>query len=553
MAEVVNTPANRGSAWSVETNPKYARAWIESLSPLSNLESARELLQGLRALNRVELDPAKRYELMQLYQGPVREACDALQSAFLRVSFPMPTRLRRLAAFACQLHMEMARGYMTCLLALAKAWMMPWRRRQTLAHPAERALYHLGEVLLRSYQLYLPYPADAWRNAHAAYGLVEMQGAQDDKVEAEEGKEGKEIVSISASQRYRRLLLLGAANPYQMPFNECMTVHRFLGHWIDQTSIGAEGPPADRSTSFVVDLTADAPPASAGRTPTTTLNSNIRWLDAAELTRTLHVMLRRLEKGESASTLQLGVECLDSACHDMLQRLHRAFAQTISRRHSRIKRHETIMICAGVGALHFFASGQKPFGPPVPAETTSVNAPAHVQDNETYVPLDEPTGAPRGAGPAPESFRVGRWRVQDVCPQGLMISQDSEGSVRFRVGDVLGIQRISAPGHWSVGLVRWCKAQGETGIEVGIELIAPDLTPASITPVADGEPARPALMLPAVEATGTQASVVFASGMMQVGSDCFLMDATHPSRRVRILDVVERTSSIEQVMVGNVV
>ncbi|HKQ30181.1 MAG TPA: hypothetical protein VJS66_02750 [Burkholderiales bacterium] len=548
MVEAGNATSNRGSTWNVETNPKYARAWIESLSPLSNLESAGELHQGLRALNRVDLEPGKRLELMQLYEVPVREACESLQSAFHRVSFPMPSKLRRLAGFVCQLHTEMARGYMMCLLGLAKTWLMPWRRRQTIASPAERALYHYSEVLLRSYQLYLPYPVEAWRNAHAAYGLVEMQGAQDDKVNAEEGQE---TLSLSVSQRYRRLLLLGVANPYQMPFNECTIAYRFLGRWIDQVSISGDAPLRDGSTTFVIDLAADAPPAGFGRAPITASNSNIRWLDLGELTRTLHVMLRRLEKGETVNTLQLGIDCLDSACHDMLQRLHRAFAQTVSRRHSRIKRHETIMICAGIGALHFFAGGQKPFSGP----TAEASFAADAKDDEAYVPLDEPADSMSAlrVTPAPETFRIDRWRVQDVCPQGLMISQDSEGSVRFRVGDVVGIQRISSPGHWSVGLVRWCKAQTDGGIEVGIELIAPDVTPASMTPVADGEAARPALMLPAVEATGARASVIVSSGMIQVGSDCFLADANQPTRRVRILDVLERTSSIEQVMVGNVV
>jgi cyclic-di-GMP-binding protein len=548
MSDVVDAKStNRGSAWSVETNPKYARAWIESLSPLSNLDSTRELHQGLCALNRVELDPGKRYELLQLYQAPVQEACESLQSAFLRVSFPMPAKLRRLAGFVCQLHMEMARGYMTCLLGLAKSWLMPWRR-QTLVLPAERALYHLSEVLLRSYHLYLPYPAEVWRNAHAAYRLVERHGRGNDQVDA---SDGKEPVRISVSQRYRRLLLLGVANPYQMPFGECLTAYRFLGRWIDQVTISANAPDG---TGFLVDLTADTPPAGLGRAPTATPAVSIRWLDISELTRTLHVMLRRLEKGEGASTLQLGIDCLDSACHDMLQRLHRVFAQTTTRRHSRIKRHETIMICAGIGALHFFAGGQKPFGSSGPLTPTEEPYLFDIKEGEAYVPLDEPantTSMPRT--PGSENFRVDRWHVHDVCPQGLMISQEKEASVRFRVGDLLGIQRVSTPGQWSVGLVRWCKAQGESGIEVGIELIAPDVTPASVTPVATGETARPALILPAVEATGRQASVVVASGTMQVGSDCFLADARNPTRRVRILDAIERTGSIEQVTVGNVV
>src|SRR5688500_4482810 len=106
MTQVVDAKStnSRGSVWRSETNPKYARAWIESLSPLSNTASARELYQGLCALNRAILSPGKRYELMQLYQAPVREACEPLQSVIHQVSFPMSLKLRRRAEFVCQLH-----------------------------------------------------------------------------------------------------------------------------------------------------------------------------------------------------------------------------------------------------------------------------------------------------------------------------------------------------------------------------------------------------------------------------------------------------------------
>jgi hypothetical protein len=442
----------------------------------------------------------------------------------------------------------MARAYMLCLQNTSSAWLMPWRRRQMLVMPAERALYYLSEVLLRSYQVYLPYSQDIWRSVHAAYRLVESHRRHDERVEV---REDKETVSISVSQRYRRLLLLGIANPYQMPFGECVTVHRFLERWVDQASL-LSSPPHDASACFLVDLSSDMPPKVAGHASTNIDNANFRWLDIAELTRTLHGMLRRLEKGESATSLQLGIECLDSACHDMFQRLHRVYGQAVSRRHSRIKRHETVMICAGIGALHFFASGQKPFVVPEAQTTLDIPTTVELTEDETYVPLDEPGASASPSAAAAESFRVDRWHVHDVSPQGLMLSQEGKSSVKFRIGDLLGVQRMSTPGHWSVGLVRWCKALGDKGMEVGVELIAPDVEPASVTSTVEGEPPQPALMLPAVEATKRLASVVVARGKLQVGNDCFLEGADHATRRVRIIDAIERTNSIEQVVVGNV-
>jgi hypothetical protein len=541
-------------------NPTYTRAWLESLSPLDNLESARELYQGLYALNRATLDPAQRLELMQLYRGAVREASESLQGAFARVSFPMPIRLRRLASSLCQLHVEMAFGYKLGLQDLTKSWLMPWRRRHFQLAAAERALYHLSEVLQRAYQLYLPFPAGVWRDAHAIYRLAELHGRQDELIETQEGKG---TVSVSISQRYRQMLLLGAAGPYQMPFGECATLLRFLSRWIDQAQVLPPAARAESSGCFLVDSTSDAPPAPLGRSKPNENDNALRLLDASELLRTLHVFLRRLEKGEPAANLPLGVDCLDSACRDMLQRLYRVYAQSATRRHSRIKRHETVMICAGIAALHFFASGQKSFAraSEVAAATTSedesvtidLSPPTEMDTDEAYVALDDPTSKPgtTTSRPDPESFRVDRWQVRDVSPQGLLITQDDEPRVRFRVGDVLGIQRTSLPGHWSVGLVRWFRAQGEKGIEVGVELVAPDALPASVQPV--GGEAVPALLLPAVDAVHRPASVLIERGAAQVGKDCFLTNGARATRRVRVLDSLERTNSVEQVIVGNVI
>lgn len=552
MAEVVDAKStNRGSAWSVETNPKYVRAWLASLSPLSSPDSARELFQGLHALSRVELDPGQRYEILQLYQTPVREACETFRSMFHRASVPAAGKLRRRAGFVCQLHMEMARGYIRCLTSLSKVWVIPWRRRQMLVLPAERALHHLSEVLMVSYQLYLPYPADVWRSAHTAYGMVELHGRHSERIDAEEGNE---TINVSVSQRYRRLLLLGAANPYQMPFGECIIVNRLLGRWVDNVSVGTSPPQADRVAAFFVDLSMDVPPVASARMSPHVDGPNVRWLDVTEFTRTLHGMLRRLEKGEAASSLQLGVECLDSACYDMLQRLHRMYGQAASRRHSRIKRHETVVICAGIGALHFFAGGQKLFASHGPTAAGDASIAAQAEGGVVSTQLSERGATDSTLRSAPDSFRVDRWYVKDVCPQGLMIAQEkeSESSVRFRVGDVLGIQRVNIPGHWGVGLVRWFKAVGEGGIEVGVELISPDVAPASIKLTADDTP-KPTLVLPAVEATQTLASIVTARGTVQLGSDCFITSADGVTRRVRVLDVLEHTNAIEQIVVGDLI
>ena len=236
--------------------------------------------------------------------------------------------------------------------------------------------------------------------------------------------------------------------------------------------------------------------------------------------------------------------------------------ETVSRRHSRIKRHETVFVCAGVGAMHFFASGQKPlvssrFGSERDAPLSMGEIPATVDTDkdEAYVSLDESDDDQTvAAATMHDSFRIDRWQVCDVSPQGLLLAQDGEPNVKFRVGDVLGIQRANAVDQWSVGIVRWFKAQEKRGIEAGVELIAPDLAPASLQTMAELKTSIPipVLSLPAVEAARRPASLLVPRGALQGGKYFYLAGTDRVTRHVRILDTLERTGSVEQIIVGDV-
>jgi hypothetical protein len=541
----------RASALSLETNPKYAEAWLESLSPVDNLDAAREVYQSLRTFNRAELEVAQRLELLSLYRRPVSEIAAVVQPLAGRASFPLPPKTRRFIEFIRQLHVEMAQGYKSYVQDLSREWVTPWRRRQLQLAAAERALYYLGEVLVRSYQFYLPYPAGVWRDVHALYRLVESYDRHNDAIDVEEKDQH---VSTTISRRYRRMLLLGIANPYQMPLNECDIVYRFVERWMDEVKIETSVSRSDTHGWYLIDMKADAPPVPLERAGMSSSDPAHRLLDVTEFIRTLRVFLHRLERGEPAGNLQLGIECLDAACQDMLQRLHRMYSQTVSRRHSRIKRHETVFICAGIGATHFFAGGQRSFFPPAGAESTfPVDDMAIEVQDEAYVELDEPAEEPPSDGVRVDNnYRIDRWQVRDLSPQGLLLAQDGKSGLRIRVGDVLGIQRANVPGQWSIGLVRWVRAQNEKGIEVGVELISPEAASGTLRTTVDDAEAVPVLLLPAVEVAKRPASVVVPRGLLEVGGDYFLTGTDRQTHRVRVLEVVNRTGSIEQAITGKV-
>lgn len=565
---LLTVPEKRVSAWLAETDPRYARAWLDSLPLADPNEAAREIYQSLYTLNRQELDPQPRFDLMELHASAVNTVSASLQNHFLHLPFPLPARKRQLAEFVRQIHMEMAYGYKCCLNNLSRI-RLPWNRRHIAPVASERAMRYLGEVLASSYQAYMPYPPGVWREIHTLYRYAEATGFDSEPVDG-----------VTIRQRYLQILLLGLTGPYRLGQGESAQVIRFLALWAEKAVLQSDLNVTNPVGCFLIDLGADSPPAPYPREIRPAANDGLRVLNTIELVRQVHHFVVRMQKGEPARNLGLGLDCLDAACLDLLRRLVRAWALVPRRQHARLKRRGSVFLCAGLGAVHFFANGQKPFELPAGiAAGSSSDAPRHVlpdagaaaadddeEADQVYIALDEPGAAvdfsskslpPIQTIAAPtESWRVDRWRVRDLSPNGLLLARSGEPVTHVRVGDPLGIQRMSDVGHWSVGVVRWMRSADAGTHEMGVELLAPRGKPVAVWP-AHAQDVRVsqtlALLLPAVESVHRPTTLLVARGLYQAEHVFCLYDGEGPPQRVRLLKQLERTGAYEQVLFAPVV
>ncbi len=334
----------------------------------------------------------------------------------------------------------MAYGYKCCLHDLERTW-KPWARRRLRVQSTERAMRYLGEVLLHSYLAYLPWPPNTWREIHELYRYAESLGEAHEPVRlGSQGADG----ALSVHERYLRLLLLGSSQPYQLRRGECRQVAALIERHAGQARLTALAPVSSPAGRFVVDLAADAPPTPYPRGEVLPPHDDRRLLDALALVHTLHGYVRRLQKGEPARALGLGVECLDDACEDLLRRLMRTWGVPGRRRHARLARRGQVFVCAGVSALHFFASGERPFAqrggedkdePPLPVPADSGG------DEEEERP----------SGPRPVNYRVDRWEVSDVSAGGLSLTRAGERGAPARTSvrsSASGRRVIRGTGAW---------------------------------------------------------------------------------------------------------
>jgi len=561
FSSVLSIPENRVSAWVAETDPKYASAWLAALPLANSAESGREIYQALYTVNRLELRLANRLELMAMYSGAIATVCQGLQPQLVHEAPPLGPKKRQLAEFIRRLHIEMAYGYKCCLRDLSRT-RVTLRRKSRSAICIGRALYHLSEVLLRSYVVYLPYPTGTWREIHELFRLADSLGIADGSV-AEEGHEGGGEIPIK--ERYMRTLLLGLTNPYQLPHGGAQQVDTFLAHWAAQAQIARQADHAEATGHFEIDAEADTPPlplAKSGQRQ----DKNPWVLDARALLNTVQTLVQRLEKGEPMEKLGLGVDCLDSTCIDLLQRMVRSWGESARRRYVRRQQSSNVFVCVGLNSAHYFANGQRRF-----ADYISAIAPIPVTppktaetEDEAFVDLDNVTHAENHGASTPatvttstvDSHRVNRWRLRDIGPQGMSLNRYGDALAPVRVGDLVGVQQATDLGRWRVGAIRWVKTPEVNSIEMGIEMLAGGVSAALLRRL-DGtndlKNIYPALRLPATEITKHPPTLVLTRGACQVGDVVELVDEDSEPRQVRILRLLERTGSFEQVVYGEIV
>jgi cyclic-di-GMP-binding protein len=551
---VLSVPARRDSGWVAQTDPGHARVWLSSLPIASGgLDTAREVYQALYTVNRQDLRLNVRLELMGLYEPVVATIGVALHSHLAHASPPLNPKTRELAEFLRRLHVEMAYGYKVGLRDINRARLLLGRKSR-FAQCMERVLYHLNEVLQRSYFVYIPCPPGVWREIHELYRVAESLRVVREPVTIDGSP-------ITIEERYLQTVLLGLANPYHLPHNGVQQVHSFLLKCAKQAQIVPVAMGTGQQAHFLIDLTTDAPPAP--------FTWDARWssgterlLDVQELLRNLRSYIGRLEKGESIEAVVLGLDARDAGTVDLMRRLLRAWGDSVRRRYARHQRNSTVSVCIGLQSLYFFSNDQRPF-----ARTTeklsreAIDFTSGTLSDVAFVELDDvenqPVSANSAAETTGENHRVDAWQLRDIGPQGLSLAQYGDAATALRVGELLGIQQTADQGRWRAAVVRWIKSPDTGSLEAGLELLAAAITPiaARVAPTSAGKIRDwfPALWLPAVEVTRRPPTLLLGRGACRVGDELELVEGEGAPRRVRVLRLLERTGSFEQIVYADVV
>lgn len=509
-------------------------AWLQQQAGETLVQLQATLLRQLNLLNRYVLPPAERLVMMELLRGSVH----AVQADNARrfTGKPLPLAESEAAALDTCLTIwnALANGYLHCLVAGAPA-------DQALA--SQRALVALAAAQFDTCRGGRLLPPGHWRKLHQAFAAAELADVARQEV-ADEIRLGRNPTTPTAA--WVETLLLQSASLHELSLRQMGWVARWILRWSGKLGVYASPPTMSaRAIPLCVDLDSDQP---AGYRPV--FVSGARFLDTSALRSSIKKRLTLLEQGESPKNLQLGDDCTQPQCQQVLNEMyfHWCKGGTI-RRHERQAVSGTCTVIGDIAAIHYYLSGRKPFMKPT-AALTDTDIRRQREEIATFGRVMSPQmdNFTEQHGYQKEQWNVmEEWHLLDQSSTGLrVIRASAKGGGRFAGGQLVAVQPADAK-SLLLGVLRWVLVDATAALQGGIEVIAGKPHPVGIRGTGSNAVADKyslAFMLPEVPALNEPPSVVMPVGFFR--RERVIEVFADSSSQIRLTGIIDRGSDFER-------
>lgn len=515
---------------------RACRAWLNDLAVSNPAQAQETLLDALRVFNRAEFDPLERLKCLE--QLRERNAFMLSELRARHFSKALPLSPADSAAWSAALNVleEMEAGYRRCLAEGALD-----------AHAAlvsQRIVRYLGAQMLHHATVYRPIDGPLWSRLHQQYAVAEKAG-----IAAERVKDSLESeAGSSVMEAYARAVLLQAAGLHEMTPPQVAFAEAILRQWMRKVQV-LERAPAEAAMAvcpIVVDLAQRAGAEPALRDA---LSATQRVIDTDSLSRSIRRRLRALAAGEDVGTLGLPTEVNAVDPVQALQRLARRWSEPAARAPAAsAPTSATVGVVHGIGDVHFFLSGGKPFEQPDKERELSHQ---EKEDIAVFGRVTERTqsfmagaGRTHSASAVPHTFTVEPWDVIEETVDSVRIRRRAAATRPVTVGRLVALRRGDS-GPLMVGSVRALVNEPE-GLVMTVATFPGRPEPAAV------RGANPTwfagLLLPAIEKLGVPRSLIAPPGVAFRGRPIFLWDET--ATPAKVLDLLERGADFDRITLG---
>jgi cyclic-di-GMP-binding protein len=430
----------------IETNPKRARAWIESLPLTKPIESARAVAIALEAINRSKLSVDDRVDIVESYRGVTNSLLEELESIYGYAPLPLGERQLEAYTLARMLLSECAYAYKMYLVEKSGK-LIVLNAKKTMSLPALRTMRLLRALMWQSYKTYHPVPPGTWREAHSLLLFADENGFAHDAIDVDD--------KASIAELHIGMMMLSLADPYRLMSREVDQVSALLAEHRGTVDIVSSAAGLNPQRLFVVALDSDLAPSVLVQGARPPEGNVLRMVNPIRLVDRLVSRQQTAQDSHNAGKLNID---------NLIDRLITLWGDPPKRQFRRSTASSAVALCAGIKAISHFAELVETANPESDA--------AAIREGRTLPIINIPQDA------VSQAIGVEAWQVLNQSANGLRLHRDTKGSIGVTVGEVVGVRFIGGR-SWNVGVVRWLTVLEGNEMEFGVELISPKV--ASVT------------------------------------------------------------------------
>ena len=466
-----------------------ARQWTESLPLANSAQVAQQLRGAISDLNRVEIRPDIRFEILEALRPTLHTALSTLAKYYLNQPIVLPDEPRKAAKLAQTLYELLTTAYTIVGIQTIQ-------RRQSIssANPAKlvcmalhRAITSASMKLLVSYQLYQPVEINAWTELHQLYLLAERQKLSSQLVVDEIAGDG------SITDTYLRALMMGSCKPNQLRQRDLAGVFMGLREWVQYIQLL---PAADNEGLFLVDFASDHPPiyrSLYSEMP----GPSCRVINTDELVS--HLQTLRQDTGDQSIVFNKDTV----VSPNVLDHVITSWGVMSKRNFARAPAQEKLWVSVGLSNTHYYVSGGVNFETllspdylSILEEGTSQNpflADDTIKEKELWESTFDPAAASEVTALEEIEFNIREGnleaneaererhpvfpvRMSNVSPGGYCLEWSAAIPSHIKTGDVIAVREVDNSA-WSIAVIRWVSQLKDQTTLIGVELLSPRATP----------------------------------------------------------------------------
>ena len=525
-------PVRLPGADAFNLQPKAVKRWLDGLPMANPGEAGRLLYCALKEVNGLDVDASLRFDFLEALRRPIRLIVQSLDRHYVGIPFPLPPTNRRIADLARTFHSEMSIGYVRVVDQLSRRHgIASLTRRGMLVAATYRALLYRGRVLLKAFQVYAPYPQHLWRELHELYSFARRTGIAGKTVD---DPENALVKSRSIEDIYKQALLLALSNPYRLRQGDVVRVCNALELWSPYCRLNPVNSSGGQPQGlFAVRFESDEQPAYLDGQGPRGLSFVLDTSALGGLLREQDAYLEDPLKHPSKAVLKA---LPPNFPHPLLHRVMLSWGMMVQRGYSRMSGADdnTVDVALGLSSLFHFTGGDEEL----------LRASPDDRDTEltTAAMID-------WAEPSQITHNTHCCRIIDESAGGYRLAWCANEQLRMQVGELIGLHTKGTPDdQWSVGVVRWMRAEDEQRMEVGIQMLSPSVTPITARVCnAEGRCGehQSCLLLPTQEGTDQPATLIAPTFFNNFATRLMLIDGPR-KQVVALTNTIENTGAFVQ-------